>query len=41
MVGTDAAGTFRPQNALTRAEAAALVLRMTQPERRVQLETQM
>lgn len=41
MVGTDAAGTFRPQNALTRSEAAALVLRMAQPERRVKLEVSM
>ncbi len=39
MVGTDDFGTFRPENSLTRAEAAAVVLRMTDPDRRVKLET--
>ena len=38
MVGTDLSGTFRPENSLTRAEAAAVVLRMTDPQRRVVLE---
>lgn len=38
MVGTDQSGTFRPEKSLTRAEAAAVVLRMTDPERRVKLE---
>ena len=35
LAGTDAQGTFRPQNSLTRAEAAALVLRMTDAGRRI------
>lgn len=39
MVGTDVSGTFRPEHSLTRAEAAAVVLRMTDPDRRIKLET--
>lgn len=40
MVGTDSSGTFRPEASLTRAEAASVVLRMTDPARRVVLETE-
>ena len=35
LAGTDAKGTFRPENTLTRSEAAALVLRMADEDRRI------
>ena len=33
--GSDASGSFRPNSVITRAETAALVVRMTDPDRRV------